>query len=201
MNTNYKKVVWHTCSLRNSQNCEDIRDKVPFRSKAKYQWLTQGYYFWLDDDHAKDWGKIRRFERYAVSHFQLIFDDEKDIFDLRETKNLKHLAKIARTIEQAYEVKKQEPKNIRTVAHIIAFLRSRPSDDIFRGVAVLASDEGCLLKKEDPEIWKNSVPFTEKEDGSLSLEKLAITRNQLCVFDIGNNPKYEIYGMKEYKND
>lgn len=199
MNSNYIKEAWHTCPLKETQSCEYITNLVPFKSKNEGQWLTQGYYFWLDIDHAKDWGIIRKFERYAISHIMLKFDDERDIFDLRETKNLKHLAQVAKTIEKAYTKRNQKPKNIRTVAHIISFLRKYP-DEIFKGVAVLAADSGCVLKKEDSDFWKDSIPFTEKTDGSLSKEKLSITRNQLCVFEIGANPEKTLLEIKEYKD-
>ncbi|TCJ98877.1 hypothetical protein EV694_1309 [Volucribacter psittacicida] len=201
MNKNYVKEAWHTCPLKDLQNCKDIENIIPFKSKSKEQWLTQGYYFWLDDDHAKDWGKIRKFERYAVSKFYLTFNDEKDIFDLRDTKNLKHLAQVAKTIEQAYKQRKEPHKNIRTVAHIISFLKKKP-DDIFRGIAVLAADTGCVLKKEDPDFWANSIPFMQKENKSLSRENLAITRNQLCVFEFkkDSNPKHQICEIQECNN-
>lgn len=198
MNLNYVKEVWHTCPINSGQSPEDLRSQVPFKSKSNYQWLTQGYYFWVDEKHAKDWAVIRKYDKSLVSRFYLTFENEKDIFDLREVKNLEHLSKVIQVVESVYKARNESiPTNIRTVAHGIFLLRLKGADEFFRNVAVLAADSGCVLKKEKDNFWKSKIPFMSKESGEATTEFLHIGRTQLCVFNMDTNPKYELQGILE----
>lgn len=160
-----KLTVYHAC--RYEPDLESIRSKVPFKSEAEGQWLTQGYYFWTDTStHAKTW-RCGSGNKNIISKFTLTFKKENLLLDL--VGNVEH-----QELFEGY-IKLLKNKGIFqgvgekiTVSQVIFYLRKQ--QDIFPYIAIKAGD-----KPKSPYIFHESSRYKEKCS--------FITRQQLCLFD------------------
>jgi len=74
--------AYHSCL--NKGGLEFIKTYAPFKSKPKNQWLSQGYYFWLDrDDWAISWNKDKPEGNVVILYnIHLDYSNDNDVFDL-----------------------------------------------------------------------------------------------------------------------
>lgn len=136
-NTNYKICTFHTCQFRDTDNIESLRKKVPFLSRERDQWLTQGYYFWAFRPDATRWNN--QYPKTVISTFLCTFLDDSYLYDL--VGNSIHIEHFRATADALVE-KKVISKHELTVSGVIAFLRKKHKvkpDGVFKDAAIKAS--------------------------------------------------------------
>lgn len=177
----YKLAVYHAC--RYVDDIESIREKVPFKSRAEGQWLTQGYYFWTDTPtYAITW-RCGSGDRNIISKFSLTFKNQELLLDL--VGNVQHQELFCGYINQ---LKKRGVfggigRTI-TISQVISYLRE--DGDIFPFIAIKAGD-----KHNSPYIFHHSSKYQERCS--------FIQRQQLCLFD-KEHGEIELELLEIYKN-
>lgn len=167
---------FHACSSTGGKECVFL--KAPFLSDAsKEQWLTQGYYFWTDDDDlAHWWGYLRYKRNYLVVESKITIEEQCFLDLVGNQKQCKLFVEWAREyiksankkgIDFALEIGFSTENEI-FVSLMIQVFRKIAKNSFFPFKAVKAAD-----KSEETERFTNDAP-----------ERLVfIKRQQLCLFD------------------
>ncbi|HHQ4796631.1 hypothetical protein ACEUAZ_01350 [Aeromonas veronii] len=168
-------LCFHTCKTDGGK--EFVSESAPFLSgkniPRKWQWLSQGYYFWTDDPHfAHIWGECSYNDDYAILKCKLSFQPDM-LLDLAG--NVAHSLYFQKLV--SIYVKKLQGKDptIRpTVSTVIEHFRKEKQSTpmIFPYQAIKAVDipSGGYRKK---------LRFTPKSNECLPL----LPRIQLCLFE------------------
>lgn len=164
------KDLYHTCEANGGPGI--VAEHAPFLSQNNArQWLTQGYYFWIEDIHfAHVWGRQSINGDYAIVRSKVKFGDEDHLdligspLHIRYFKSLisKYLEKMKAEFDERYEP---------TVHEVIAQYRkwAEKKPDLFPFKAISCCDDSKHLKR------KFIKPNSE--------EMLALNeRQQLCLF-------------------
>ena len=154
------KKAYHSCLNKNGLNY--IKRNAPFLSKKEHQWLSQGYYFWMDVvDWAVDWNKngvVIRFE------LDLSYDSESEIFDL--SGNGEHVRAL-----EAFAIEYKAMNNL---------TREPCVSELIEGLRALETFKFQAVKVNDFRKGRN-IDFLNLEDRH---EKLNTSgRIQMCVFN------------------
>lgn len=163
---------YHTCSNKGTE--ESILAEAPFLSKENGQWLSQGYYFWSDNDHyAKAWGVQSYSGKYAVISCELFLNQYR-LLDLVGNVDdciyFDQLSSIfSEKLAQAAKQKTPEP----TVSAIIEF---------FRRQAIASNNDSIFpydaIKAKDIKIGRK-IRYTKSRPEAMEL----LPRIQICLFE------------------
>lgn len=169
-------IGYHVC--KKDGGWSFLRENAPFLSgDGDNQWLTQGYYFWTDDEFfARKWGDSSYAGKYAILKCKLCFADGA-LLDLVGSvthqryfsgRLKKYKARIEKAGRSADDVK---------VGHVVAFLRKEEAcyPGVFPFVAIKAQDAYLGGK----------LPFTTNKEEDRREVMPLLTRQQLCVFSSG----------------
>jgi hypothetical protein len=148
-----------------------ISENAPFLSLVEGQWLTQGYYFWVDgQSHAIHWGKSRIRQEYAVIEARLCFEGD-------ELLNLVSSGRHSYFFDECLKKFKDYKNSIGdqsdvTVSDCIAYYREKAklNVDMFPFKAIMAAE------RNDKE---SSIKFVSTEANALAFNP----RVQLCLFE------------------
>lgn len=159
---------------------------VPHFAKATInneQWLTNGYYFWLNSiQFAKDWG-VNRFSKngrnYSITAYHLSFSNNQ-VFDL--ISNTDHellLEKYFKIYDKHYKKSLSEGKIIKkpSIATVLEFFR-KLSKDSFPFKAITITDKWTDHKKE---IAREKVKMVSADKDKHTYQPVG--RPQICVIE------------------
>ncbi|MGX2948714.1 hypothetical protein [Frederiksenia canicola] len=153
-------IGFHTCEDRGETD-EEIRTKVPIKSKPHNQWFGEGYYFWTDSDRfAKSWGS---YEKRFISRFQIGFANQNDVFDL--VGNAFHQEEFNEMLKLITE--KNQNADKMDISSVFYFLREHnilSQYKAIKGCGNCYSVKGCFINGR-----KEQLMF--------------VNRIQLCLFD------------------
>lgn len=163
---------FHTCGTTNGRRF--VEQNAPFLSQAngpkKWQWLSQGYYFWNDEDHyAHIWGKTSYNNDYAIIRCKINLNTNA-ILDL--VSNVTH-CKYFQSLVLKYQEKIQRvnPTESPTVSTVIEHYRKEAKRDyrLFPFEAIKAVD--CCPSAPKLKFTPSAVNYMTQ-----------IPRIQLCLF-------------------
>lgn len=156
----YSIIGFHTCEDRGETD-EEIRAKIPIKSKPHKQWFGEGYYFWTDSDRfAKNWGSyINRF----ISKYRIEFQDQNDVFDL--VGNAAHQEEFTQMLDLI--IKKSSKSEEMDISTVFYFLR----------------DKGILSQYKAIKGSGNSFYNLGRFINGKPEKLMFINRIQLCLFD------------------
>lgn len=168
---------YHTCKTDGGR--EYVSNVGPFLSgenePGRWQWLTQGYYFWTDDPYfAHIWGRASYKNNYAILKCTLSFQSDM-LLDLAG--NVSHSIYFNNLIQlYVKKLKRTNPNVVPTVSTVIEHFRNeeKKQPSIFPYQAIKAGD--VPGKKTDR---RKKIQYTPANDECLPL----IPRLQLCLFE------------------
>jgi hypothetical protein len=162
-----KMTGYHTC--RDDGDREMTLENAPFLcNPSKRQWLSQGYYFWTDNDFfAHEWGKNSYNNQYCIAKCAIEISRDR-LLDLVGSVSdqlwfKEKLEELGRFFK-ANRITKSP-----SVAACIGLMRNKP------GFEFLA------IKAQDLPPQHGQAPFTAESRECMPL----VTRQQLCVFQQG----------------
>ncbi|HAV3540731.1 TPA: hypothetical protein JIE29_003546 [Acinetobacter baumannii] len=151
-----------------------------------YQWLTDGYYFWLNSDrYAQWWGERILKSDYLITRYEISLnredvydllenpDDEDDFFFLVES----YLKKYEESKKRGLGSTMPEP----TVSTILQFFRTRHSD-VFPYQAITITDN-WIAKPVYKYIDKHKALKMTPKSITGSDKYRPMGRPQICVFE------------------
>lgn len=161
---------YHTCKEKGS--VQQIRDSVPFLSRAENQWLGQGYYFWTDSEY---WARRWMNDPKVISKFSISIEKEKVldlVGDVSHQELLKNILELFCEGHPYYEQFTQMYGEKVTVGTVLSFLRFQneqcEAEDFFPFWAVRAKDNRSVAH----------FPFSAIGGKELFL----VEPHQLCVY-------------------
>lgn len=158
--------LFHTC--RQDGGVEHVKVNAPFLSEDNSrQWLTQGYYFWVQDiSLARHWGESSVSGEYAIVKVRAQFG-EKEILDL--VSSPEHINTFKKLISRFMEEmkKKHGRKYNPTVSECIRYYRNLKKFP-FKGI----------LATEEPRPEAVRRRFIAQAENVIALNP----RQQLCLF-------------------
>lgn len=158
--------LFHAC--RQDGGPEHVKANSPFLSEDnRRQWLTQGYYFWVEDIAlAEEWGKSSVTGEYAIVRVKAQFS-EHEILDLVSSpahiKVFKTL--IARFMEEMKT--KHRGKYHPTVSECIRYFRFLQRFP-FKGIIAAEEPDRKMVRRK----------FIARAENVIALN----SRQQLCLF-------------------
>ena len=167
---------YHTCKKDGGWN--HVWRNGPFISEQngppkRWQWLSQGFYFWTDDPfYAKKWGELSYKNNFVILECSLKLD-ALNILDL--VGNVSDQIHFNELIKM-YEVKmngKVDP----TISTVIEHYRQQNKVEDYEGIF---SYDG--IKAQDGRA-EEEFSFTPKSKETM----LLVTRQQLCLFEHAKN--------------
>lgn len=165
------KDLFHTCEVQGGP--EAVNLKAPFLSENNArQWLTQGYYFWIEDDNlAHDWGKHSIGGDYAILRVRVDLEPKENLDLIGSPKHINHFKKlISRYLEKMRNATGGQYNP--TVHEVIAHYRlmARDNNTVFPFKAISCSDDSKNMKRN----------FIKSGKG----EALPLNnRQQICIFE------------------
>lgn len=170
---------FHACSSTGGR--KGVFLKAPFLSDAsKEQWLTQGYYFWTDDDDLAHWWGYQKYKKsYLVVESRITIEDEFFLDLVGNQKQCKlfvtwaksYIASVnAKGINFASEIGFNTDDEV-FISIMIQVFRKIARNSFFQFKAVKAADQ-----------YEKTERFTSDDNARL----VFIKRQQLCVFDDTN---------------
>lgn len=169
------KPIFHACELNGDP--DHILNVAPFLSEDNdRQWLTQGYYFWIEDvDLAHRWGSKSVKGDYVILHASLELETEEHKHNYLDLISSPLHIKYFKTLIGAYlnEMKeklgrKYEP----TISEVINHYRILAEEDFdaFPFIGISCCDDSTAMKRK----------FINSHH---SKELLALNeRHQICIF-------------------
>ncbi|WP_272682553.1 hypothetical protein [Providencia sp. PROV124] len=163
---------FHTCATTHGRKF--VSENAPFLSRAngptKWQWLSQGYYFWPDEDYfAHIWGRDAYKDDYAIIKCEINLSAN---VVLNLASNITHSLYFKNLIElYIKKIKEVDPDAKPTVSTVIEHFRleAQKNKDIFPFEAIQAADCSSDAPK---------IQFTP----NCSNYMITIPRLQLCLF-------------------
>lgn len=149
-----------------------------------YQWLTDGYYFWLNSDiYAKWWGKNKLKGKYLVKKYEICIERDK-VLDLIENPDDEKLFFyfIFMYLEEYKKYNTDNQLDEPTVSTVITYMKKKFLSNFF--LAIYITDD--FINKRyylpiDNKKWLKMIPSsTSKSD----IYK-PMGRPQVCVFEEG----------------
>ncbi|WP_127341637.1 MULTISPECIES: hypothetical protein [Enterobacteriaceae] len=168
---------FHTCKTTSGRRF--VEQNAPFLSRAngpkKWQWLSQGYYFWTDVDYfAHIWGRDSYNNDYAIVRCQITINSDI-VLDLAA--NVEH-SLYFKGLAEAYQkkIQKVNPNEIPTVSTVIEHYRkaAEKNKEIFPFEAIRAVDCSPTAPK---------LKFAPDAMGFMT----TIPRLQFCLFQSSRN--------------
>ncbi len=170
MGDSLDKDLYHTCEANGGPDI--VAKQAPFLSvNNERQWLTQGYYFWIEDIRfAHFWGKNSVKGDYAIIRSKVKLDDGEYLDLIGSPLHIsyfkalisKYLEKVRKELDSRYD-----PTVHEVIAHYRKWAEKQPS--LFPFKAISCCDDSENLKRK----------FI-KPGGR---ERLALNeRQQLCLF-------------------
>lgn len=164
---------FHTCDTAHGRVF--VEKNAPFISRKngpkKWQWLSQGYYFWTDEDYfAHMWGRDAYNNNYAILKCQINISPDL-VLDLAS--NLTHSLYFQKLMELYKErLRKINSKDSPTVSTVIEHFRKKAKDDIklFPFEAIKAVDFSQKAKK---------LKFSPDSFACMTM----LPRLQFCLFE------------------
>lgn len=167
------KPIFHACKLNGSY--ESISEAAPFLSENnERQWLTQGYYFWIEDiELAHWWGSSAIKGDYAILTAKLNLDAENHAYlDLigspLHIKYLKKLISIYLNKMTTSFGARYEP----TISEVIAHYRknARINPDLFPFIGISCCDDSKAMQRRFINCGKSKDVIALND------------RHQICIF-------------------
>ncbi|WP_447877588.1 hypothetical protein [Serratia fonticola] len=164
---------FHTC--RTTSGRRFVAQNAPFLSRPngpkKWQWLSQGYYFWTDEDYfAHIWGRDSYNNDYAIIRCEIHISSDI-VLDL--VSNVTHSLYFKELVDlYQTKVKKQNPHETPTVSTVIEHCRKAAEQNrkLFPFEAIKAVDYSS--KSPKLEFTPNSMDYM-----------ITIPRIQFCLFE------------------
>lgn len=155
----------------------------------KYQWLTSGYYFWMNSQaNAEWWGKSRLKDNYRICRYDICIPRDR-VFDLVENPEDEiEFIDLLLTYLELYEESQQanlgDQLPIPTVCTVLNYFKQK-HPDIFYYWAITISDK--WVSNELKEYLREHDLWMAPNSRSKSDQYKPIGRPQICVFDIARN--------------
>lgn len=151
-----------------------------------YQWLTDGYYFWLNSDrYAEWWGKYNLKSDYLITQYEIVLDRD-DVLDLIENPDDEdHFFWLVEAYLEKYNESKGKPGAEQlpepTVSSILHFFR-KTDPKIFPFKAVTITD---LWEAEPVFQYLKTHKYLKMTPNSKSDHDKyrPMGRPQICVFE------------------
>lgn len=170
---------YQTCKIE-SKDWQTLYNEFPhhaWNGKNKFQWLSDGYYFWPDSVRfAEWWGKDRLKQPYCITRYSIHIEHAM-IFDM--VGNVSHIEYFFEHLLRAYKVlfekaRKFSPTKLPepTIATVIDHMRKFYKEQVFNFRA---------MKVYDAWIDENfAIDFTPGAKGTEYFPGLP--RIQICIF-------------------
>lgn len=170
-------LCYHTC--KTDGGIDFVSKSAPFLSgknipdERKWQWLSQGYYFWTDDPHfAHIWGERSYDNNYAILQCSMSFQSDM-LLDLAG--NVAHNLYFKKLISlYVKRIRRTDPTIQPTVSTVIEHFRKEKKSQplIFPYQAIKAVDIPA-------DGHRQKIRFTPRSRECLPL----VPRIQLCLFE------------------
>lgn len=172
-----KMLCYHTCKTDGGRKY--VHSIAPFLSEKntpkKWQWLTQGYYFWTDSPYyAHIWGQDSYKGDYAIVECEISIDKCLLLDLVGNTKDCEYFNKLLAAYQKKLE--STGSKQVATVSGVIEHFRqaaSKSDGKIFPYQAIKAFD---IPNKR---YSCGRIKFTETSNETMVI----IPRLQLCLFE------------------
>ncbi|MDF9401748.1 hypothetical protein [Vibrio sp. 1180_3] len=174
-----KILGFHTCEKTGGWSY--IWENAPFLSgptgppdAKRWQWLTQGYYFWTDSDHfAHIWGRVGYKDEYSISRCDLDIPDDFFLDLAGNVSSQLYFNKLTDLYEK--RLRKAGKSEVPTIATTIAHYRLKEENPVSRGMFPF-----WAIKAQDTfHSEQNDIAFTPKSKEST----IVLTRQQVCLFE------------------
>ncbi len=171
-----QQLYFQTCEDKGLH--QDIVQASPFKSEQnKRQWLTQGYYFWIEDiELAHLWGRFAKRNSYVIVQYNLDFSDFGPILDLISSpKQIRFFSELLNRLLTRLRTEKECVEL--TVSDVINYYKKLHSEGKmefpFKGIKCCDEQTKRQLR----------FRYTDKK-GCLE-ETIALNnRHQICLFEI-----------------
>ncbi|OTK49831.1 hypothetical protein [Acinetobacter baumannii] len=151
-----------------------------------YQWLTDGYYFWLNSDrYAMWWGEGILRSDYLVTRYEISLDRE-DVYDLLENPDDEDdffflVERYLKKYEESKKIGINEEMPEPTVSTILHFFRTR-HPEIFPYLAITITDN-WIAEPVFRYIGKHKTLKMTPKSRTASDRYRPMGRPQICVFE------------------
>lgn len=163
---------FHTCG--NCYGRKFVLQNAPFLSQPNkpksWQWLSQGYYFWTNEDHfAHIWGRDSYHNEYAIIRCEINIADSLILNLVSDIKQSLYFIDLINMYQQ--KLKASNPGEKATVTTVIEHFRqeAKKNKALFPFEAIKATDSSYSAPK---------INFTPNTTNFL----ITIPRIQLCLF-------------------
>ena len=161
---------------------------VTNQEAKKWQWLSNGYYFWLNADRfAHWWGKLW-FKQYAITKYTIKIDRTQLLDLITNPDHIKLfwdlMIEYQNVYDQAVEAGEAEDMIEPSVCAVLTYFRDLLGDS-FQYKAIMAMDEWKDFKFLDPD---SDFEFKMAPDSNEHEIFGGTKRAQICVFEqFGND--------------
>jgi len=175
-------------SLNTRKKWEEIFADSPHlavtnQDAKKWQWLSDGYYFWLNSDRFAHWWGKTWFKQYAITKYTIRMDKTQLLDLITNPDHIQFfwnlLVEYQEMYDQAVESNEADDLIEPSVCAVLTYFRDLLGDD-FQYKAIMAMDEWKDFKFLDP---TSDFEF-KMAPNSTGHEIFGGTRRaQICVFE------------------
>lgn len=153
------------------------------KTKSRWQWLSDGYYFWLNSNHWAHWWGNQWFKEYLITEYCLHIDRARLLDLITNPDHIKYFLTLLKDYQGIYDQAVQNGRESEliypSVCAVLTYYRDKLGDG-FPFQAILAEDEWKDFNVIDKKTGISSIPMAPDSNKHEAFGGLS--RPQVCVF-------------------